>query len=154
MTAEKFLDGTDVYTPIPYTGCWEWLMYRDRYGIVRYKGELHKAHRLMYELTKGEIPEGMQVCHTCDNPSCVNPDHLWIGTQADNVRDMCDKGRNSYGDQRGENHSGVKLTEEDVIVMRKYYTWGISSITELAQEFGVGYAQAWAIVKRKSWTHI
>lgn len=79
------------------SGCWEWTGGKNRggYGQLRVDGGRNKtpAHRFSYELHVGPIPEGMKVCHSCDNPGCVNPDHLWVGTQADNVHDMMAKGR-------------------------------------------------------------
>lgn len=78
------------------TGCWEWKRATNNigYGMFRIKqGLMRTAHRVSYELFKGPIPKGMVVCHTCDNPKCVNPDHLWAGTMLDNIRDMDQKGR-------------------------------------------------------------
>lgn len=77
-------------------GCWEWQRSKDNVGYGTFKDvtrKTHKLHRLMYQLYKGSIPEGMLVCHTCDNPACCNPDHLWVGTQKDNIRDCVVKGR-------------------------------------------------------------
>ena len=78
------------------TGCWEWKRATNNigYGMFRIKqGLMRTAHRVSYELFNGPIPNGMVVCHTCDNPKCVNPDHLWAGTMLDNIRDMDSKGR-------------------------------------------------------------
>lgn len=75
--------------------CWNWKAYTDKdgYGIFSLQNKNHRAHKLAYLWNKGEIPEGLNVCHSCDNPSCVNPDHLWLGTQKDNQQDMAQKGR-------------------------------------------------------------
>ena len=86
------------YSPVPGTGCWLWLGSQDRYGygVVKTGGKwICAAHRLFYQMHKGPIPEGMLVCHTCDTPLCVNPDHLWLGTPKENVQDMIKKGRTS-----------------------------------------------------------
>lgn len=78
---------------IPFHSCWEWIAaQKDGYGRF---GSSGYAHRYSYELHKGKIPQGLFVCHHCDNPSCVNPDHLFLGTNEDNVRDMFQKNRNS-----------------------------------------------------------
>jgi hypothetical protein len=74
--------------------CWLWTGSNDtRYGQIWFRGKALKASRVAWELTRGPIPPGMQVCHTCDNPPCVNPSHLWLGTMSDNIRDAVCKGR-------------------------------------------------------------
>lgn len=77
------------------TGCWEWQGAKTAtgYGRLKFKGEAWMAHRLMYTLTKGDIPKGMVVLHSCDNPCCINPEHLSVGTQKDNMDDCKSKGR-------------------------------------------------------------
>lgn len=95
----RFINKVD---PDPFTGCWNFLGSKTRggYGRMNYKNKSYKAHRLSYEKFIGAIPEsyesihGTCVCHRCDNPSCVNPEHLFIGTQLDNMNDMINKGRN------------------------------------------------------------
>lgn len=76
--------------------CWEWVKHRnqDGYGLIKYNNKSLKLHRVMYERAYGPIPVGKSVLHRCDNPPCSNPGHLFVGTQADNIRDMCSKGRN------------------------------------------------------------
>lgn len=101
-----------------WTGCWLWTASTDQkgYGHLRHGGKDYKAHRLSYEFHIGPIPEGegfhgMCVMHKCDTPGCVNPEHLTLGTNLDNIKDMWAKGRES----RGEERHNAKLTEEDVI---------------------------------------
>jgi hypothetical protein len=84
--------------------CWEWIGSTDieNYGIVKWNKKRFRAHRISYELFKGEIPKGLCVCHSCDNPKCVNPNHLWVGTIKENNTDRTQKGRNA--DRKGEKH--------------------------------------------------
>ena len=79
-------------------GCWVWTASKNRqgYGYFRFDGKMRKAHRMAWLFAIGEIPEGMMVCHSCDNPSCVNPEHLWLGTGQDNMDDMNTKGRHGF----------------------------------------------------------
>jgi hypothetical protein len=76
-------------------GCWEWHLPKQRYGRIRVAGRTLRAHRASWEAFRGAIPPGMNVLHHCDNPPCVNPDHLWLGTQMDNVQDCIAKGRST-----------------------------------------------------------
>jgi DNA-binding Lrp family transcriptional regulator len=84
--------------------CWEWtaslsgtVSYTHRYGIMRWKTEREYAHRIAWMITYGDIPKGLQVCHSCDNPKCCNPNHLWLGTMSDNIHDRDKKGRGNGG---------------------------------------------------------
>lgn len=81
-------------------GCWEWIgcRWKGGYGYLRPNRKIISAHRYMYELYKGPIPDGLDACHTCDNPWCVNPDHIWLGTHGENMKDAYRKGRKT---QRG-----------------------------------------------------
>ena len=76
------------------SGCWQWqLALRNTYGVMKYSGKNESAHRLSYLAFRGKIPDGLLVCHTCDNPACINPKHLFLGTHSDNMQDCSKKGR-------------------------------------------------------------
>jgi hypothetical protein len=93
--------------------CWPWIRYRtkDGYGQFTLYGRLRYAHRFAWEVTNGPVPEGMEVCHQCDNPPCCNPAHLFLGSQEDNVRDMIAKRRHRPPQpSRGERNVNAKLT--------------------------------------------
>jgi len=100
-------------------GCWEWQGYGDRYGVLNVKGRATKAHRLSWELHYGPIPSKLCVLHSYDNGKCVNPEHLFLGTQKDNIHDAIRKGRAVFPKVlRGEEKSNSKLTEMDILVIR------------------------------------
>lgn len=132
------------------TGCWEWVHAKtiEGYGHFGFFGKRGKAHRFSWELYNGKIPKGILVCHSCDNPSCVNPEHLWLGTDADNARDKVAKNRQwrpvgkkhpLYGKchseetrkkiseavskamLKGENHYNARLSKEDVLYIRNKF---------------------------------
>lgn len=137
------------------SGCWEWhgtLSKQGSYGTITISRQRKgiKAHRLSYKMFKGEIPEGMCVCHKCDNTKCVNPDHLFLGTYADNNKDRHAKGRTKI--MRGSRHGCSKLTEKDVLYIRKHYKRGLSK--KLANKFGVCKENITAIARRRIWKHI
>lgn len=99
------------YIKIENNGCWNWIGWKDRkgYGQAHFQSKRFFSHRLSWIFYKGEIPIGLYVCHKCDNPSCCNPDHLFLGTQKDNIQDMMKKGRGNIKgsirlDIRGDNH--------------------------------------------------
>jgi len=122
------------------------------YGRIRYKSKkVYPAHRLVYELENGEIPLGLVIRHTCDNPSCVEPKHLIIGTQKDNVQDSVLRGRAVRA--KGEEHGRAKLTLQQVDEIRKRYKYGTtrSGAFALSKEFGVTSGTIWAIAHNKLW---
>ena len=127
--------------------CWEWTASKrfGGYGEFRYKGKKIQAHRAALIIGGVDIPSGMVVMHSCDNPGCVNPDHLSIGTQADNIRDMCLKGRNSGW--RGGDVNTVVLTKEDVVFIRQLGGQG----RKIAKCFGVSETTISNIINRKTW---
>lgn len=136
---------------IPFSTCWYWIgaMYQNGYGKARHAGRECYAHRYSYNLYKGPIPDGMHVCHRCDDPSCVNPDHLFVGTRDDNMSDMAIKGRSAHG----ERHGSAKLSVEQVREIRSKRNAG-QSVTAIAAEYGVSKGRISEIVHRKAWRRV
>lgn len=124
--------------PEPNTGCWLWLRAPRRpgasHGAVQYNGRTEYAHRVMFTLTHGPIPSGMVVCHRCDVGACINPDHLFLGTQAENMADMTAKGRRFI--PTSEEGSGAELSVADVAVIRTRLAAG-EKPARIATDFGV-----------------
>jgi len=157
------------------SGCWEWAGNTNPKGYGTFhRGGYQLAHRWAYATLKAPIPRGLCVCHTCDNRACVNPDHLWVGTQQENIADMIAKGRDlkyvgprpwvaKFGDEnpsrthrhrmpRGEQTNTAKLTAGDVLEIRRIG----SSVpqTELAARYGVSQVNIGCVLLRKTWKHI
>lgn len=146
--------------------CWLWTGAADKhgYGSIKHGKGTRKAHHISYELAYGEIPPGMEVLHSCDNPSCVRPDHLKAGTHARNMAEMAERGRAASGDRSGPKlHPGTlargikngvaRLTEEQVHEIRRLHSIGRSQ-AQIAVVFGVSRATIGYIVLRKTWVHI
>lgn len=134
------------------SGCWEWTGFRDRDGYGRIRtSRRDAAHRAAWLLSHFVIPEGMHVLHRCDNPPCVNPAHLFLGTQPVNVADMTAKGRAQKA--RGERNANAKLTEQDVRHIRAAVQAG-ASVRGLARELGVRHGAIQFIVSGKAWRHV
>jgi hypothetical protein len=134
--------------------CWEWVAARNAlgYGVCGQLGQ-QSAHRASWVLHHGQIPVGAHVLHRCDNPSCVRPDHLFLGTHQENMTDMRVKGRARGKDQDGESHATHKLTEEQVREIRSRHAAGAKQ-KDLAPEFMVHKATINDVVLRKTWTHL
>lgn len=133
------------------SGCWEWTgttMQKEDYGIACHRGKRQRAHRLSYMYHKGQIPEGLLICHTCDNPICINPDHLYAGTAKDNSADMVSRGRQNR--LKGEEAGQAKLTNIEVLAIRsdnrrhKY----------IAKDYGIAVSTVSSIKQRTNWKHI
>lgn len=129
-------------------GCWQWRAHTDKdgYGVLPGDSKNTRAHRFSYEFHKGKIPDGMVVCHSCDNPGCVNPEHLFTGTTKDNAQDALKKQRHYVGEKNGRS----KLTEQQV----KNILVSPLNGPELAEMYGVDRATINSIKRRSTWKHL
>jgi len=130
--------------------CWEWQAHTHEKGYGQFKldGQMRWAHRVARELCGGPIPDDYYVLHECDNPACVNPNHLYVGDQQDNMDDMVERGRSN----EGEEHQNSKLTEDDVKEMLDKAD--DETNTALADEYGVHRSTVSEIVNGKRWSHL
>ena len=141
-------------------GCWEWTAHlnkKGRYGRIKINGKEKLAHRVSWEMMHGSIPNNMRILHHCDNPRCVNPSHLFIGTQADNMRDAVSKGRN--GCLKGEAHPWSKLTAIEVLRLRKEYKtikrgYKTKYVTEQSKKLCVKFETVEAVIYGRTWKHL
>lgn len=140
--------------------CWEWKGPRNYqgYGVFNHRNTTTRAHRKSWELTNGPIPEGMVICHKCDNPSCVNPNRLFVGTRADNNADMVSKGRQRHNPgkshfpiYKGEKHPCAKLTQADVDRIRSLHDNGKYKNVTLAEIYNCNQRTIGHIVNRTRW---
>lgn len=135
--------------------CWEWTgcMNSHGYGNMRdERSRMDACHRISWRLANGNIPEGLQVCHHCDNRRCVRPSHMFLGTILDNMRDRNAKGRQWH--PRGELQGGSKLTSAQVAEIKARYARGCVRQDDLATEFRVSRSNIGLIVRGKNWPHI
>lgn len=131
--------------------CWEWQasVKSKGYGGVSIGGQILRSHRVAWIITYGAIPDGLLVCHHCDNTKCCNPRHLFLGTQHENMADMAIKKRSLYG----ERNKMAKLTTEQVELIRQLYQPYSFSYRKLAEMFGVGRTQIERIIKYQKWNN-
>ena len=137
--------------PEPNSGCVLWCGAVDGagYGLVKVDGKCKRSHRAAYELAHGPIPEEMHVCHKCDVPSCINVDHLFLGSHTDNMRDKMRKGR--HGHMFGEKHGSAKLTDADVLKIRS----DKRSQRVIAATYGLRDHTTVGLIKRRlRWSHL
>ena len=149
--------------------CWLWTASKNGkgYGYVWASGKLFKSHRVAWIIANGTIPKGVCALHRCDNPSCVNPTHLFIGTNADNMRDMAEKRRKvvAYGNKhgsrthpesrpKGECQANAKLTNDKVVHIRAIYAEGGITKSRLATKFDVSRVTISRVIERKRWAHV
>lgn len=143
------------------TGCLEWRLLRtggefprDRYPTCSFRGVKRRSGSVVWELVHGAAPApGMEICHRCDNPPCCNPDHLFLGTHADNMRDMAAKKRQATNGRRGEGIALAVLTDSDVASMRRDRAAGMI-YRELAVRYGCSLATAQKACVGSTWTHV
>ena len=151
--AERFWGKVDRKGP---DECWPWTAASSTSGHGRFwrDGKLVVASRVAWELAHGPIPAGLFVLHRCDNPLCMNPDHLFLGTQQDNVADMVQKGRLKPYSACGENHHHAKFTDADVRSIRSDYRAGGVSQRELARRYNASQGAISDIVLGRRWAHV
>jgi DNA-binding XRE family transcriptional regulator len=138
-------------------GCWLWQGARipGGYGVMRFQKKQQLTHRIVWQLTQGVIPKGSCVCHKCDNPPCVNPDHLFLGSHKDNMNDMHRKGRagdHEWWKRPGRKHHRAVLTLEQASEIRKLYSDTDATQRDLASRFGVSQSAIWHILKGFSYS--
>ena len=165
MTSREQAEAMNQYTPPevreqvfwsrvkigPPNSCWEWQGSLTHRGYGRFGNRRPSfAHRIAYQYAIGTIKPGLCICHHCDNPKCVNPSHLFMGTFGDNNRDRNRKGR--YVPYYGEAVSSAKLTEEKVRQIRQLYP--SLSLSAIAQKFKVGRTAIHEVVTRETWRHV
>lgn len=148
--AARFVGFTDKSGP---GGCWLWTgaFKRGGYGQLMIANRMVSAHRAAWGLANGPIPPGMHVLHRCDNPPCVNPAHLFLGTNADNSKDKIAKGRQRG--PKGEAHPAAKLSDGDVVEIRRRWAAGETQAV-IGRDFGATQAHVSQIVTMKTWRHL
>ncbi len=135
------------------SGCIEWQGYKSQYGYGIIQSKMYGstgAHRVAYAIAHGPVPPDVHACHRCDNPPCVNPDHLFLGRDKENVADMIHKLRHCHG----EDSSHHKLTEAEAIEILQRYTAGGIGRPQLGREYGVSASCIQALTERKTWKHL
>lgn len=134
------------------SGCREWQGGCDRfgYGRIMIDGKRKLAHRVVWELENGPIPDGMCILHRCDNPKCNLVSHLFLGTKSDNAKDRNDKGRNGYRVSLGERNGNSRLTKDDVDGIRRDYASGESQVN-LSRKYGTSDSNVARIVLNQTW---
>lgn len=141
--------------PEPNTGCWLWEASHkpNGYGYMWAGTKKEHSHRLSYTLFKGPIPNGLNILHKCDQPACINPDHLFTGTQAENLQDCVRKGRHTKVALKGSTNPKAKLTDADIQEIRatpkrpRY-------LYDLATKFGVSRGTICSVKRGRSWGHV
>jgi hypothetical protein len=136
--------------------CWIWTKaIRNGYGAASMAGKVEDTHRIAYRLTHGSIPEGLSVLHHCDHGLCIRPEHLFSGTQADNIHDMDAKARSNRVGRKGEAHHKAKLTDANITDIRAAYSVRVrGTVKALAAKYGLNRQTINRVALHKAWTHI
>lgn len=139
----------------PSTACWEWQagLNKDGYGRFKVRNHDELAHRVSYTIHHGPIPNYRLVCHSCDNPGCVNPKHLWLGSCGDNTQDMMRKGRHRCAGAAGDSNPRAVLSEDEALQIIDLIMQGLNN-KQIAARFGVAHSTISCIRRGKSWKHI
>jgi len=135
-------------------GCWNFLGNKDKdgYGVFGHgRGKQLRAHRASFEFHKKTSAAGLLVCHSCDNPSCINPDHLFLGKPKDNTQDMIKKGRKA--NCKGSKHPSAKLNELDIVCIKEQRLLG-KKLKEIANQFSITFQTVSEIYRGKTWKHL
>ena len=135
---------------IPESGCWIWIgpLHHTGYGNFNENGKRTRAHREIFQRLVGSIPKGKFLCHKCDIRSCVNPNHMFIGSHQDNMNDMVNKKRSLFGSK----HHNSKLTEHDVHLIKHFYA--LDPYSSIAARFGVSESLIKQIKTNRGWNHV
>jgi len=151
MTNHELFRFESKIMPIPQTGCWEWIgTIVNGYGQFRLKNKGVRAHRVSYCAYVSEFNKNQLILHKCDNKTCVNPDHLFLGTHEDNMKDMVIKNRQA----KGTNNGRSKLKDNQVIEIRTLYSTREYSQRHLARKYKVTHRNIWQIINKITWNHI
>lgn len=151
---EKFYDNLpDV---LDENSCWQWKgwIQKSGYGGLNYNKKILKAHRVSYEIYYAEPLGNLHCLHRCDNPSCVNPLHLFSGTNLDNIKDKVQKGRCYTGNQKGENNGASKLSDDQVLKIRELYKSGKYTTLKLGEMYKVNRSTISYIINNKTYKHL
>lgn len=146
---ERFLESFEIKD----NGCWEWkkINASHKYGTFTINKVIILAHRFSYFFYKGNIPEGMEICHKCDNRRCVNPNHLFLGTHYDNMHDAIKKNKITH--EKGETHARAKLTEKEVYEIKGLLKNGMMQ-RRIAEKYGVHEETIRCIKIGRNWRHL